>query len=234
MDEIGFFFVHKDTVYQLPINPEELKVQFPGDNKSVTLTGPGEYTILQKRKLAKVSVASWLPETDWFAGIRTSGQFKTAKVYDDLFKSVMENEEYMRFIVTGIDINMLVSVESYDSRHEAGDHEDIYFSLSLKEYKPQQALVISTETTALLSVGGGSNGNTSVSTQTRFTVGSLCLARGPAYPDTNSNDSNRLISRATVKVTYISVGGLHPYQIASSGSGTWIGWVDESTLRLST
>lgn len=249
MDDIGFFFNYQDRLYQLPVNPEELSVQYPGNNESKTVVALGEITLLQKRKLAKLSISSWLPEQPWHSGLRTTGGFQPAIVYDELFRGILESEDYMRLVVTGINLNMLVSIEDYKSSHQSGDYEDIYYTLDLKEFKPTSAvqIPITSENIALtirntFSLGSGGTGSsgTFVSTPTRVTVGSLVLVTGELHAssmatefDTLIGNQDSMLLKYQGRVSHIREGNDYPYHITDT-SGNWLGWVSKDSVSIET
>lgn len=247
MDDIGFFFNHQDRIYQLPVNPEDLEVKYPGNNTSKVMVASGEILLLQKRKLVGLTISSWLPERNVYTGLRTSGDFLPAVVYDELFRGVLETEDYMRLIVTGINLNMLVAIQSYTSTHQAGDHEDIYFDLELKEFKPVEALQvpITSENVAItqrnvFSLGSGGTGSSSdaFSVPTQITVGSLVTVTGELHVSSAFSENDVLIGNATKnlrnfpgRVSHIIGGAQYPYHITDA-TGKWLGWVSKSAVKL--
>lgn len=241
MDDIGFFFNYQDRVYQLPVNPEELEVTYSGNNETKDIVALGEIQLLQKRELATLTIESWLPEQPWFGGLRTSGGFKPAKVYDEFFHMIQDSETYMRLIVTGINLNMLVAITSYKSRNQAGDHEDLYFTLDLKEYKEYNAqqVPITNENIAItqrnvFSLGAGGTGSDSgqVSTPTRVTIGSLVLVTGKLfYTSTGYDSGGKTLREYQGRVSHINEAGSHPYHITTP-EGAWLGWVTRDSVKI--
>lgn len=241
MDDIGFFFNHKDQVFQLPVNPEKLEVQYPGDNEVKNIVSMGEILILKGRKLAKLKIDSWLPEQPWWAGIRTTGDFKTATVYDEFFRMIQDSQTYMRLVVTGINLNMLVGINDYRSRHQAGDHEDIYYTLDLQEYKPYSVrqVPITNENIAItqrnvLSLGSGGTGSSSNSlgVPTHVTIGSLVLVTGKLFGTSYGQDTGgRTLLKYTGRISHINENGSHPYHVTTPDGG-WLGWVTRESVTL--
>lgn len=241
MDEIGFFFSHGDRVYQLPVNPEKLEVQYPGDNEVKQIVSLGEILILKGRKLAKMKIDSWLPEQPWYAGIRTTGEFLPGTVYDEFFKMIMEAETYMRLVVTGINLNMLVGINDYKHKNQAGDHEDIYFTLDLQEYKPYNVrqVPITNENIAItqrnvLSLGSGSTGSssTSLGVPTQITIGSAVLVTGKLFGTSYGKDTGgKTLLKYTGRISHINDAGSHPYHVTTPEGG-WLGWVTRESVTL--
>lgn len=143
--DIGFFINYKEEVIQLPVNPEKITVIYKGNNSTTEIIQLGDINILKDRKLAELSFSSFFPEYSWFPGIRTLGGFKGPAFYKAFFQRIQEEKQPCRLIVTGLDINMKCSVESFDYYHQGGDHEDAYYSLSFKEYRDYEITEIAVD-----------------------------------------------------------------------------------------
>lgn len=241
MEDIGFFLNHRDRIYQLPVNPESIEVQYPGDNETKQVVSLGEIIVLKGRKLAKLSIESWFPEQEWYPGIRTQGQFLTAAVYDEFLRMVLSTGDFMRLIVTGINLNMLVGITSYSSRHQAGDHEDLYYKLELSEYRPYSAqqIPITGENIAItqrnvLSLGSSGSGNdtTPPGVPTQITIGSLVLVTGKLFYTSYGQDSGgKTLNKYRGRISHINENGTHPYHVTTP-EGSWLGWVTKDSITL--
>lgn len=233
MEDIGFFFNYENLVVQLPFNPPKVEVSYASNNKSSEIVKLGEITILRNRKLASISFSSFLPEGMWFPGIRTTGRFEQPQYYKDFFTDLMESGKPSRLIITGINLNMLVSVEKFDYFHQAGDHEDAYFNMSLKEYRPYaiQSVQVGSDLTAS---GRPVTEYTARQARTtnesgKITVGSIVLLTGYAYAENNEPGKADFHSNREVRVTLIERGATHPYHVADI-NGNWLGWADEGSV----
>jgi hypothetical protein len=136
--DIGFFINYDNQVVQLPVNPEKVTVSYSGNNSTTEIIKLGEINRLAQRKLAEISFESFFPEDDWFPSVRTRGQFKKPDFYKSYIEKIQTSEKPCRLVITGLDITMKCSIESFEFYHQGGDHEDAYYSISLKEYREYQ------------------------------------------------------------------------------------------------
>ena len=233
--DIGFFFSFENEVVQLPINPPKVDVKYGSNNKSSEIVKLGEINILRNRKLGSVSFESFFPEEEWFPGIRTLGRFRSPSFYKDFFLRIKESGKPARLVITGIDLNMLVSIEDFNYYHQAGDHEDMYYSLALKEYRPYNIRTIPVN--PQLSGATASNA-VSISVQnqpttkpTQITIGSEIILNGTVYQDSYGGGKSAAYLNLKGKVTLINLKGTHIYHIAAM-NGNWIGWAAEESVRL--
>jgi hypothetical protein len=251
--DIGFFFNYKNQVVQLPVNPEQLNVKFAGKNKTTEIIQLGDVNILKDRALAEVSVESFFPYADWFPAIRTKGQFKSPEFYKDFFLGIQNSKDYCRFIVSGINLNMLVSVESFEYTHKAGEEEDAYYKLSLKEYRvyslgtaplstlpamPKSMVKPTTpSSTAKAPVAATKPKSTPPKKTTvspsKITVGAKVLVSGQAYHDFSGKNVvlGQTYKNEKAVINYINTGGGLPYYVKSDG-GLVLGWFPKEGVKL--
>lgn len=226
--DIAFVFEFNNRLVQLPINPPKISVTYDSNNKVEEVVELGDINILRNRKLATIKFESFFPEDDWFPAIRTKNKFRKPKFYKDFFEGLMNDAKECRFIVTGIDINMLVSIEGFDYYHQAGDHEDAYYTLELKEYKPYG---ISYETKSVASTGEKILTVTPKRTETKIAIGSSVILNGRVHATSYGERPGKTFSNYQGKINLINIKGSHPYHVTTSEGG-WLGWVEESAVRL--
>ena len=233
--DIGFFFNFENQVVQLPVNPPKVEVKYGSNNKSAEIVKLGEINLLRDRKLASISFESFFPEDTWFPAIRTLRRFEKPSFYKEFFLKIKDSKQPVRLVITGIDVNMLVSIEDFNYFHQAGDHEDMYFSLTLKEYRPYNIRTIPVN--ANLS-GAALSEPVSISVQnqpttkpTKITIGSEIILNGTVYQDSYGGGKSAAYLNLKGKVTLINLKGSYPYHIAGM-NGNWIGWTSEGSVKL--
>ena len=231
--DIGFFFNDDNLIVQLPINPPDIEVSYSGNNKTSEVIKLGEINRLRNRKLADIKFNSWFPFDTWFPGIRTKGKFESCKYYKDFFTELMNSEKPVRFIVTGIDINMLVSVEDFNFTHKAGEGEDAYYSLVLKEYKDYkvkesnlQLKTTDKEETKVQEVKVEQKRK-----DTQITIGSPVILNGRVHIDSYGGKPGKLFTDYTCRVSLINKRGTHIYHITTP-EGSPLGWVKKDQVKL--
>jgi hypothetical protein len=241
-DEVGIFFEYNDEVIQIPVNPEKIEFSMQGEGKSVYVLKLGEVNMINYRKLTSISFESFFPAESWFPAIRTAGKFKSCDYYKEFFARVLKQRKPMRMVVTGIDVSSawlsgkLVSIEKFEFDHQAGDHEDCYYSLELKEYRDYAAKEVTKVTSSTSSSststkkGTDTKGNKST-TATKITIGATVIVNGTLYRDSYGNGAGVTEKNATRKVNYIVNGRKCPYHVTTL-SGGWRGWVTADSVKL--
>lgn len=230
--DIGFFFEFEKTVIQLPVNPDKIEVSYKGANKTTEIIKLGEVNILKDRKLADIKFESFFPELAWFPAIRTTGDFKSAQFYKDYFLTAFQNKKPLRFIVTGLNINMLVSVEEFTFYHQAGDHEDAYYNLDLKEYRSFKITEIAVADTATPAVEVPKvSASAPARPNTDIVIGSNVILNGRVHYDSYGAKPGKTFTNYKGKINLINLKGTHPYHVTTP-TGGYLGWVKKENLTL--
>lgn len=133
--DIGIFLEYKGQVVQIPVNPPKFEVQESGNNATTEVIALGEIILPKKKKLASVKWDSFFPYESWHPAVRTKGGFKSAQFYIDFINKIRDDCKPAHLTVTGIEFDADVVVDSFTYYHQAGDHEDTYYSISLKRYQ---------------------------------------------------------------------------------------------------
>lgn len=132
---VKFFFVYNDTLIQLPVNPPELEVNAPGNNKVTETVKLGEINTLKDKKLTNITISSFFPSSLNAPWVVASGLLaQKPYYYINLFESIRNKKDTMQIVVSDLGVNMRVSIEDFKYGFEAQD-EDIKFTLSLKEVR---------------------------------------------------------------------------------------------------
>lgn len=233
MNDIGFFFEYNNRVVQLPVNPEKIEVSNGTSNKTTEIIQLGEINLIKSKKLSDFSFESFFPYEDWFPSIRTKGEFESTKFYKDFFIGLQEDAKPCRFIVTGLDINTLVTIETFDYNHQAGDHEDCYYSLKIKEYRDYRVREIklkSSTTTSTTSTKGQSSNKVNIQPK-QITNGSTVILNGRVHRDSYGASPGKTFKNYVGKISNINKKGTHPYHITTPQGG-WLGWIAEGSVKL--
>ncbi len=133
----GVFFSYKNEIIRLPVNPATIRVKEKGNNKTYQVLKLGEINILGNKSLTEVDFEVLLPG-QIYPFVVTKNDFRLPNFYLSKFKEYEESKQPVRLIITGdyLDINMLVSIEIMEKEVRAGEEDDVYINIELKEYKP--------------------------------------------------------------------------------------------------
>lgn len=247
--DIGFFIKYDNQVVQLPVNPEKVSVNFKANNTTAEIIKLGEISLLKDRKLQEISFESFFPygpegvhPSVWFPGIRTVGEFQQPEFYKAFFEGIMNDKKPCRLVITGINITIKCSVEKFNYYHQAGDHEDAYYSIDFKEYRDYSITPIGVDASLLRTVSTASTANSSATTNkaaasvkpiapTKITVGCDVILNGTVHYDSYGAKPGKTFKNYKSKVNLINTKGSHPYHITTP-SGGWLGWVTAESVVL--
>ena len=245
--DIGFFINYDNQVVQFPVNPEKVTVSCKGNNSTSEIIKLGQINLLKDRKLKEISFKSFFPygpdnvhTSSWFPAIRTLGEFQQPDFYKSFFEGIMNDKKPCRLVITGLNITLKCSIESFEYYHQAGDHEDAYYSLSLKEYRDYTITEIGVDSSLLRGVSAlnASSANSNASsalvnsvTPTEITVGCDVILNGTVHRDSYGSKPGKTFKNYKGKVNLINKKGSHPYHITTP-SGGWLGWVTAESVVL--
>lgn len=234
--DIGIFIEYKGRVVQIPVNPPKFNVATPGNNTVTEIISLGEIVIPKKQKLSSISWESFFPYDSWYPAIRTSGSFESAEFYIDFLNKIREDCKPCHLTVTGIGYDEDVVIESFDYYHQAGDHEDTYYSITLKRYQHYGVSVVSkSAVTSQLkkpaSVGTASTQAKVTPAPKEITVGCDVILNGRVHYDSYGSKPGKTFTNYKGKVNLVNKKGSHPYHVTTP-SGGWLGWVTKESVVL--
>lgn len=131
------------SVIRIPVLPEKLAVKSPGKNEAATVLELGEINRIRQRGLREVSWESHFPAHN--APYVTGWEGLSPADYVRGIEDWRDTRESGRFSITGTDlnINMAVAVEDFSYEERGGEVGDIYYSITLKEWKDYSAVTVS-------------------------------------------------------------------------------------------
>ena len=121
---------YEHNMMKFPINPEVLKLDIDSSSTSVEVEGIGEVSVTSTPKLAKLNISSMF----WH-----ENNLIPSSMYVNWIKKWQKSKKPARFIATKLGYSMLVTCEHFSPEIRAGEEEDAYFELQLKEYRPYGA-----------------------------------------------------------------------------------------------
>ena len=119
-------------IIQFPINPEVLKNEIESNSLSEKVEGLGEISIPQTPSLSTMSFTSFFPDSN----------NNKPSLYVNWIKNWQSSKKPARLIVSGLNWDgwdMDVTCEAFSYWTSAGEEGDIYFNISLKQYRAYEA-----------------------------------------------------------------------------------------------
>lgn len=230
--DIGIFIEYNGQVVQIPVNPQTFNVKTSGNNATTEIITLGEVVVPKKKKLSSISWESFFPYASWYPAIRTKGRFESADFYLNFIEKIRDDCKPCHLTVTGIGFDEDVVIESFDFYHQAGDHEDTYYNITLKQYRPYGVSVIfksgvsaqGTPTTAVPKAGVALEPK-------QITVGCDVILTGTVHYDSYGSKPGNTFNNYRGKISLINSKGSHPYHVTTP-SGGLLGWVTKESVVL--
>lgn len=231
--DIGIFIEYDGRVVQIPVNPATFKVDTDGNNTTAEIIALGEVMIPKKKKLCKIKWDSFFPYGSWHPFVRTSGDFQSAKFYLDFLDKIRDDCKPCHLTVTGIGFDDDVVIESFDYYHQAGDHEDTYYSIEFKRYQTHTVSILSSPDSEQKTTSVGTAvPNASVSLEPKeITIGCDVILNGTVHRDSYGSKPGKTFTNYRGKVNLINKKGSHPYHVTTP-SGGHLGWVLKESVVL--
>jgi nucleoid-associated protein YgaU len=121
---------------RLPVNPESLSVSSPFGFEDINVNRLGEITIIGFRELKEYSFSSFFPR-DYNPTYCEYTNIPRPWDVINLLERWRGTRQPCRFIVTGTLINTPVTIRELNYEPDkAGNPGDIYYSITLKEFRP--------------------------------------------------------------------------------------------------
>jgi LysM repeat protein len=120
---------------RLPVNPESITISSPFGFEDINVNQLGEITIIGERELKEYSFESFLPRDYNPTYCEYTNIPKPWDVVNTL-ERWRDSRRPCRLIITGTPINTPVTIRDFEYEPDkAGSPGDIYFSITLKEYR---------------------------------------------------------------------------------------------------
>jgi hypothetical protein len=129
------------NVLKFPINPDNLTKEVDSGSETADIEGIGQVSIPTTPKLAKITISSMF----WH-----QNNLVPAALYVMWLEKWQNSKKPANLIVTRLNYSMQVTCESFKHWINAGEEKDVYFELSLQEYRPYGAKRLGVKTNATL------------------------------------------------------------------------------------
>lgn len=167
---IELSYNNHQEAFTLPINPQEFEFTEAQNNQRITLLNIGEALLIGNRGPVSGTLSSFFPSPKSpFARLASMEPME----YIAMLKKWKDSGQPIRVIISDCDFNLAMGIDNLSTHHREGD-EDVYFSLTLTEYRFLNIPVVQTTATAKLANGlkdrpnssdmGGGSGTTNART----------------------------------------------------------------------
>lgn len=129
-DKIYIILEYDGGSIRFPINPDKLKEDISSESLTEKISGIGEVSIPQTPSLRQISFSSFF----W----KAKDSIDPSR-YVEWLKRWQRSKKPAHLTVSKIGWDMMVTCENFSNWTNAGEEDDIYFELSLKEYREYSA-----------------------------------------------------------------------------------------------
>ena len=136
MATIQYWLISGKTKLRLPVNPESYVYSSPFGYVETEVEGLGEVTNIGHRGLKEFTITTFWPKT-YNSTYCSYSSFISPTTFVSTIEKWRSNRAPIRYVVTGISgANTSVTIRDFEVEAEkAGSIGDIYFTLTLKEYR---------------------------------------------------------------------------------------------------
>lgn len=147
---IDIIIQFEDEYLTIPINPEELTVSRSAENQEMDIIGLGKATRKGEPGLRTVSINSFFPGADtyFYTGVKPE---TCIDFIEKIWNTENTNNNVAKLVTDGLpkNLSMYFVIENFDYDHKAGEEDDVYYELSIKEYVPYGVTTVDVKTTGL-------------------------------------------------------------------------------------
>ena len=202
---------------QIPVNPEEIEINYPSDNQDYDVIGVGQVVVQRKPSLKEVSWEGFFPVVTSDPYVNSGAS--SPQSYVDSIQAAMESEQKGRLIITRsrlYDTNMRCIVSNFKTTDKGGEPDDMYYSITLREYRDYSPRVVT-----LLGAGGAAAQATASAERPVDTpvlrVGATVIANGRYWYDSYGAKPFGTANNLQTTVTRIVEGNAYPVHVGSYG-----------------
>ena len=227
MAAVNFYVEYRNNWrVHLPVNPEKLVVEAPGDNSEVSIVNLGDINLLKIPGLKRIAFESFIPVQNAGSYVQAGARVQSSKFYRDFFQAVQEQREPINFVVSGLGVSLQMAIEDFEYWWEGSD-QDMHYKLTLKEYRDYSFGVVQLASPTAPTVEASPR----VNTPKKVAVGSKVRVNGRLHRDSYGTGAGATEKDAIRTVNFVKPGRSHPYHVTTLNGG-WRGWVTASAVEV--
>lgn len=130
MTDIKISYTVEGETFLFPLNPEEVEVEYHGNNSTEEIVSLGKIVIPKGHSLLELGWESYFPADK-----------DPEKCHNFLVSS---HGKFGRLVFEGISpsIDIYAVIEEYSRITKAGEEDDLYYSIAFKQYRPYGAKIV--------------------------------------------------------------------------------------------
>lgn len=218
---------------KIPVNPKEIEMKYPSNNKEYDVLGVGQIVVQKRPGLKEISWKGLFPG-DRSAPYVNSGS-RDPDTYVKKIEKAMKSRQKIRAIISRSDLydtNLRCIVSDFATTDKGGEPGDIYYEITLQEYRDYAPKAVSIVTAQSDSSGGPGAQAEATASEERpvetpvLRVGASVIVNGEYCYDSTGSKPRKAANNISTTVTRIVSGASYPIHVGSYG------WVRESQLQI--
>ena len=120
---------------KIPVNPSDISIKRPSNNKTYEVLDKGEIVVPMPAGLTEVSFESFIPSD---SSVPYANSSISPKAFVKAMENAKKNKTKGRLIISRsglFDTNLRCIIEEFETKDKGGEPNDIYYSISIKEYR---------------------------------------------------------------------------------------------------
>ena len=217
---------NRQEFLKLVVNPASVEFTDVQNNQQINLMEVGTALLLGNRGLIGTTLESFFPSSE-SPFYKRHGGTRTPQECKALIKKWKDKGMIVRLIISDMDINLAMAVNSFTTTHREGDN-DIYFNLELIEYKTLNVPTVKVSTKVKSSItkrpatsskkasSSGSSGGRSYTikgSDTLWAIATRYYGNGAQYTKIYNANKNTIESAAKA----------HGFSSSQNGHWIWAG-----------
>lgn len=214
---------------RIPVNPEELKIEYPTDHETHNVLGKGEIIVPRRPSLKIASWESFFPGSPLESYVNQGAM--EPKDYEKYFSKALRTKQKCRLIITrsgSYDTNLRCVVSKFETADQGGEPGDIYYSVELTEYRdyePEVVAIVTEITPTAVEPAAAAQQERPVETPV-LRVGATVTANGKYWSDSYGGKPFGIANNLSTTVTRIVSGTPYPVHVGAYG------WMQEKQLQI--
>lgn len=221
------------STVKIPVLPQELSVKYPTEHETYSVLDTGGIIIPQSPSLKEISWESYFPGNKG-DGLLMGNSWKSPGYYVEKLEGAMNGKSVVDLVICRYDAagksvyetNVSAVITDFTATDKGGEAGDVYYSISLSEYRDYKPIVLSLPAAGEAAVQGVQERPV---TGGKLYVGAKVIANGTYYASSYGDKPTGRANNLATTVTRIINDPGRPYPILIGGGR---GWTCESRLQV--
>lgn len=150
--------------FQLPVNPEEIRISQDKALETVSILSLGEFDLSAGERVKEITFSSFFPAA-YDSGYCNYSHLPDPQEAMNRLTAMMNDNKPVRLIITDTAVNVLVMLSAHHSTFRGGEPGDVYFDVTARTWRELKVHTLGSASTGS-STAGGSRADTKPKSKT--------------------------------------------------------------------